>query len=106
MRGGELRKRITLQKPVHARNDFGEMVTTYSDFITVWAAIEWQSGRRFLEAKQLNAEVQGVVRIRWRDDIQPEWRIKYKDRYIQILSIANIQERGREIQFNCKEAQD
>lgn len=106
MRAGIIRNRITLQKPVHTRNALQELVTTYADFITVWASIDWGSGRRFLEAAQLNAEVQGVIRIRYREGIKPEWRIKYDDRYFEIVSIANIQERGREIQLNCKEAQD
>lgn len=106
MRAGELRNRITLQKPTHSRNSFNELVASYADVATVWAAIDWQSGRRYLEASQLNAEVQGVIRIRFRSDIKPEWRLKYGDRYIQILSIANIRERDRELQLNCKEAQD
>ena len=106
MRAGELRHRITLQKPVQTRSSFNELVTTYTDVDTVWAAVEWQSGRRFEAAKQLNAEVQGIIRIRYRSDVRAEWRIKYGDRYIQILSIANVRERDQELQLNCKEAQD
>ena len=106
MRAGELRNRITLQKPVHARSAFNEDVTTYVDVASVWAAIDWGSGRRFLEASQLNSEVQGVIRIRYRSDVQAQWRIAYGSRVFQILSIANIQERGRELQLSCKEAQD
>jgi SPP1 family predicted phage head-tail adaptor len=106
MRAGEMRHRITLQKPTHTRNDFNESVTTYNDFVTVWGTIEWQSGRRFVEAKQLNAEVQGVVRIRYRSRVLPEWRIKFDNRYLEILSISNIYERGQELQINVKESQD
>ena len=106
MRAGELRNRITFQEPVHTRDTFQADVITYTDVVTVWAAIDWESGRRFLEAAQLNAEVQGVVRIRYRDDVKPEWRIKFGDRYFEIISIANIQERRRELQLNVKEAQD
>jgi SPP1 family predicted phage head-tail adaptor len=106
MRAGELRHQITLQQPVHTRNSFNEDVTTYEDVATVWAAIEWGSGRRYLEAKQLNAEVEGIVRIRYRSDIQATWRIEYSSRYFQIISIANLRERSEEMQINCKEAQD
>jgi len=106
MRAGQIMHRITFQKPTITRNAKQENITTYSNFITVWAAIDWESGRRFLEAKQLNSEVQGVIRIRYRSGILPEWRIKYKDRYFQILSIADIKELNREIQLNVKEAQD
>jgi len=106
MRAGELRHKITLQQPTRARNSFNEFETTHTDVADVWAAIEWGSGRRYLEASQLNSEIQGVIRIRYRSDIQPEWRIKYRSRYIQILSIINFYERDRELWLNCKEAQD
>ncbi len=106
MRAGELRHRITLQQPVHTRSAFNEDVTTYADVAMVWGAIEWGSGRRYLEAKQLNAEVQGVVRIRYRSDIQAQWRIEYGARYFQILSIANAGERNYQLDLICKEAQD
>jgi SPP1 family predicted phage head-tail adaptor len=106
MRAGELRHRITLQKPVNTRAAFGDVRTTYADVATVWAAIEWGSGRRFESASQLNSEVQGVIRIRYRSDVLADWRIQYKARYFQIISIANIRERGEELQLNCKEALD
>lgn len=106
MRSGELRHRITLQEQSQARNSSNEMVTSYSDAATVWAAIEWGSGRRFNEAKQINAEVEGIVRIRYRSDVKPYWRIKYKDRYFTILTISNVYERGRELVMTCREAQD
>jgi len=105
-RAGEYRNRITLQKPVHTRDSFSEMITTYVDVATIWAAVDWESGRRFETANQLNSEVQGIIRIRYRSDIRPEWRIKYGSRIIEILSIANIKEKDAEIQINCKEAEE
>jgi len=106
MGAGEYRNRIILQKPVQAVSDFGETEISYEDVATVPAAIEWESGRRFESAKQLNAEVQGVIRIRHRSDVKPDWRIQYGGRYISILTIANLRERDVELQLNCKEAQD
>ena len=106
MKAGDLRARITLQKPVHTRNSFNEDVTTYSDVATVWAAIEWGSGRRYTQASQLDSEVQGIIRIRYRSDIQPFWRIKYGARCITILSISNIYEKDQELQISCKEFTD
>lgn len=103
MRAGALDKRVTIRKPVQTVNSFNETVTTYTDVATVWAAVEWRSGRRFEEAAKLNAEIQGVIRIRYRTDIRPEWRLKYGNRDIQILSVTNPYERGQELQLNCKE---
>lgn len=106
MRAGDLKHRITLQKPTYSRDSFNELEESWSDVDTVWAAIEWGSGRRYLEASQLNSEVQGIVRIRYRTDVKPTWRIEYGHRHFQILSIANVYERDRELQLSCKEAQD
>ena len=106
IRAGEFRHRITLQQPVQTRNATGDMVTTYADVASVWAAIDWENGRRFESAKQLNSEAEGVVRIRYRSDVQADWRINYKTRYFQILSISNVRERGSEMMMTCKEALD
>lgn len=106
MRAGELRHRLTLQEPGQARNSFGDMVTTWTDVATVWGAVEWAGGRRYLEAAQLNAEVQGVVRIRYRADIDTTWRVKFDSRLFTILSMSNYRERGEELWLNIKEALD
>ena len=106
MRAGQTNKQITLKKPVQTPNAALEIVTTYVDVATVWAAIDWESGRRFEAAKQLNAEVQGVIRIRYRSDIKAKWRIGYGSRTIEILSVSNVRERDVELILNCKEAQD
>lgn len=104
-RSGEFRSRVTLRKPVKTRSDYGDMVTSYEDVATVWAVIEWKSGKRFEAAAALNAEVDGVVRIRYRSDVRADWRIRHGNRQIAILSLANIHERDREIHLTCKEAQ-
>lgn len=106
MRTGEMRNRIIFQRPTYSRSSFNELEESFTYVATVWAAIEWSSGRRYEAAKQFDAEIQGVIRIRYRSDIQPTWRIKYGNRYISILSIANVFEQGRELQLNCKEWQD
>ena len=106
MRAGQTNKQITLKKPVHTPNAALEIETTYVDVATVWAAIDWESGRLFEAAKQLNAEVQGVIHIRYRSDVKADWRIGYGRRTIVILSIANVKEKDVELVLNCKEALD
>lgn len=105
-RAGDYRHQVTLQSPPTSTNAFNELTGSWTDEATVWAAIEWGSGRRFLEASQLNSEVQGIVRIRYRSDIDATWRISYKSRTFQIISIANVYERNREMVITCKEALD
>jgi SPP1 family predicted phage head-tail adaptor len=105
-RAGEFRSRVTLRKPVKTRTEWGDVVTTYEDVAETWAAVEWQSGRRYEAAAKLNAEVQGVVRLRYRTDVKADWRIYYSGRVLEILSIANAWERNAELVLQCKEAMD
>jgi SPP1 family predicted phage head-tail adaptor len=106
MRAGELRHRLILQQPTQTRDNFGEMTTTWTDVARVWGAVEPASGRRYFEALQANAEVSGVVRIRYRSDIDPTWRISHNSRTLEIVAIRNLQERNRELLIYYKEAQD
>lgn len=103
----ELRTRIVLRKPVQTPDaTSGEFILTYADVATVWAAVEWESGRRFESAKQLNAEVQGVIRIHYRGDVKADWQFGLGNRNIQILSRSDYRERHEELWLNCREALD
>jgi SPP1 family predicted phage head-tail adaptor len=106
MRTGLLRNRITIQIPTRTKNDFGEWVKSWADWVTVWSAIEPNQGKRFFEAAQANSEVQGIIRIRYRAGILPTMRVKYGDRIFQIISIVHPQERMRELHIFYKEALD
>lgn len=106
MRAGDLRHRLKLQQPTESTNDFGETVISYSDVDTVWGAVEPNAGKRYFEAMQANSEVQGVVRIRYRSDIQATWRILFGTRVLKIVSIINPREKDREMLIYYKEALD
>jgi len=106
-RAGEFRTPIAWYKDIHVTDPATlESVTDYALVGTDWAAVEWASGRLYEEAKQLNSEVQGVIRTRYRRDVQPAWRIKLGRRWIQIISVSNYKEQNRELWLDCKEALD
>jgi len=105
-RSGEFRSRVTLRKPVKTRATEGDVRVTYEDVAETWAAIDWKSGRRYEAAAKLNADVQGVIRLRYRTDVKADWRIYYSGRVLEILSIANAWERNAELVLQCKEAMD
>ena len=86
VRAGELRHRVTFQSLVKTRDALNAPVETYADHVTVWAAVEYATGREFWQTQQANAEAQGVVRIRNRTDITPEMRIKYGAKNLKILA--------------------
>lgn len=86
VRAGELRHRVTFQSLVKSRDALNAPVETYTDHVTVWASVEYGTGREFWQAQQANSEVQGVVRIRHRTDITPEMRIKYGNKNLKIIA--------------------
>ncbi len=75
---GELKHRCTLRIPVNVKDAEGRESTAYVSppTPTVWCAVEPQSGRQeFVQAQQLNAKAEILVRIRYRRDVKPNWQV-------------------------------
>jgi SPP1 family predicted phage head-tail adaptor len=106
MRSGLLQQRLLLQRPVRSRNSLNEDEITWTDVAMVWGAVNPNAGRNYFEALQANAEVQGMVRLRYRSDIDPTWRLVHEGRTLEIEYIADPQERHKELLVYYKESQD
>lgn len=107
MRAGELNKRIIIEENTPTKDaTTGEFVDTWTPWRTVWAAIEPLSGNRYWQAKQANAEVDGVVRIRYRAGVKPTMRIKFGERYLYIKSIIQPKEAKEQLHLLYTEALD
>jgi SPP1 family predicted phage head-tail adaptor len=103
MRAGRLRHRITIQDYTESQNTFGEVTKNWTDYATVWAAVEPVKGREFWESQQINAEITTKVTIRYLAGIKPKMRILYDTRIFEIDSVINVDERNRELQLLVKE---
>jgi len=106
MRAGQLKQRITIQQPTQTKNAIDEVVSTWSTFCTIWAAIEPAVGSSYYAANQLDAKVDGKVRIRYRGDLEPTMRVKFGDRILNIVSIVHPQENHRELHLMYTENLD
>ena len=104
MRAGQLNKRVILQARSVSRGDSGGEVVTWTDVDTVWAAIWPKAGREYFSSDQVQAEVSGRIRIRWRADVRPDWRIEYGNRHFDIKAIINVEERDRMLDLMVSEA--
>jgi SPP1 family predicted phage head-tail adaptor len=103
MRAGDLKQRIELQIPSRSQNSMGEWIDTFATQATVWGAIEPLSGNRLFLAQQANSQIQGVVRIRYRSGVVPTMKLKFGQRYFQILAIIDRDEEHKELQLFYKE---
>jgi len=81
MQAGKLRHRIVLQAGTASQNSFGELTQTWAAISggTVWASVDALSGREFLDSRQIEAQVDYRIRIRWRDDVTERNRITWTD---------------------------
>lgn len=103
MKIGKLRHRVTLQEYVSLKDSFGAEIEAWSDKATVWASIEPLSGREYFAARQMNAEVNTKITIRYRTGVKPTMRILFAGRVFEILSVINTEEKNRELILMCKE---
>lgn len=100
---GRKRNRVTIQQQRVTYNAYNEPIITYEDVATVWAEIKPLAGREFWAAQQVNAEVTGEIRIRYRSGITPTMIVKFGSRVFEILSLYDSYERRQELVLRVKE---
>lgn len=104
MRPGEMRHRVTLQKPALSRSSTGQPSKNWETVTLLWAKIEDLSGREYFIAQQApTAQVTTRVTIRWRVGVKPEMRILYEDRIFDIKAVLEPEGRRRWLQIMCQE---
>lgn len=100
---GRLRHRITLQSRSVTRSASGAEVVAWSDEKTVWASIEPQRGREYMDGLQVHDEQITAIGIRYYSGVVPEWRVSWNSRTYDIIEVRNWDERNREMMLMCRE---
>jgi SPP1 family predicted phage head-tail adaptor len=106
MQAGRLRKRLDLETPNTVADTFGETpLEPWTLVTTLWGSVEPISGRERLMAEQVQGEITHRIKVRYVAAYLPTpvMRFTYADRHFQILSVANRDERNRELEIMCKE---
>lgn len=103
MQAGKLRHRITIERPVAARNEYGEDVPTWQTYWQCWANVVPLDGTEKWNASQVQPQVKHVVEMRFKAGILPEFRVSFKGRYLYVESSIDVGERGREGRLVCIE---
>jgi len=103
MRAGDLRHRVTIQQAVESQNDFGEVITTWQNYKTVWAAIKPLTGREYFASQQVNAEVSVQIQMRYIPGITPKMRIVEGSKVYEIEAVMDVEGKRKELQLLCKE---
>lgn len=100
---GSLRLSVTIEEVTETNTD-GVVAQSWSDYAdNVRAGILPQSGREFYRAKQVYADMTHLVRIRYLAGVTPKMRLKLGSRYLNIVSVGNVEERDRVLDLVCIE---
>ena len=93
-----LDQRITFQRKIEAPQDSSSGALppgNWTDVASCWACIDaTKSNERYL-AQQIEAQNDYTVIIRWRDGIDANMRIVWKEQFWDIKNIPDQQRRGR-----------
>lgn len=109
MKAGDLRHRITIERPGATVDDFGQPVPSgWVEVASVWANIKPIGGREKLRAGAVESTLSHTVLVRYQSGLLPvigadAWRINYGGRLLAIHSAMVVEERGQWIIFDCTE---
>ena len=93
----ELNRKITFRQVTVTQNpSTGEMVETWTDYLSVFAKVEPLVGREYLAAAAIQAEDTTKFTIRYRGDIDPTMQIAFDGKDFNIQSSQNNRSANRE----------
>ena len=106
MRGGKLRRVVSIQSATLATDAMGTPQPTWTNFVAkCYAQISEAGGKETIQANQINAQQVITVTIRYVAGITPKMRVVYGSRVFEIMTVTNINERNRELDLACLERQ-
>src|SRR5687768_1853806 len=109
MKAGELRFRVTVERPILQDNSFGESAVSYESVAEVWAGIKPMLATEKFRAGKAQHEVTHEIRMRYAPYVHPACRLRYEDaaagltRYFNIHSMLDVNERHSELEMLCVE---
>jgi SPP1 family predicted phage head-tail adaptor len=101
---GIFNKIIILQYQTKVSDGLGGFVLSWVDHATIFAAIWPTSAKEQLASMQVSMEITHRIRIRYRSVLKPAWRIKFGNRYFNIVSIINPNMGNKYLDILAKEA--
>lgn len=87
---GRLRDRIILQKYESYQDPLGQVIKDWKDIAIVWAEVKAVTGKELMLSQQEMSSTTIRIYIRYRNDIDTTWRIKYSIAGSQYLNIKAV----------------
>ena len=102
MNPGELTHQIVLQIKSITQDAELNPIETWQDWRTVWASPMPKTGREFYKLATVNSEITEAFKIRYIAGVNPHQRIKFRNKYLEIIDVINTEEKNKEIILTCK----
>lgn len=107
MNSGALRHRISIQRRGDGRDAAGQPLDEWDQVVSVWADINDIRGREFMESREVVInDVTTAIRIRYREDIEPQMRVLEQCHAHRLFNITNVRYSGAprpEVLLECEE---
>jgi SPP1 family predicted phage head-tail adaptor len=103
VRSGKLRRRLEIQQAIETQGPTGEMAVTWSTFATVHGSVEPIRGREFWAAKEMQAQVDTRIRIRYLEGVTPKMQVLDGITVYLIYAVIDPEMRHIEMQLMCQQ---
>ena len=94
---------VTLQSPTVPTD--GETTPTYGGNHSAYAVVRGRAGREGTRGDNVEALGMYDVLLRYRDDLDPTWRIKWGSRYLNFVALWDADGTRQYLQGLCREVQ-
>lgn len=106
MRVGDLKHRIDLEYQVNTADGMGNFTTVWTANATNLSAAIWPvSANQVINAGQQTMLITHRIRIRKRAGIKSTWRVKYRTRSFDIVSVIEPDMANRWMDLMCREVE-
>lgn len=103
MRAGSLTSRLEVQEETRVKNGSGGYTSSWVKLKEIWALVRPASGRDLYWGQMLQQRITHTVTLRFDADITAKHRFRFGSRILRILSVVNLDERGKEQTCLCEE---
>ena len=102
MNPGELTHQIIIQVKSITSDAELNSVIAWNDWRKIWCKPILKSGREFFKLQTMNSEITEAFKIRYIGFMSPHLRIKFRNKYFEIIEVINTDESNTELLLTAK----
>ena len=99
---GELTHQIIIQIKSITQDAELNSIITWLDWRTIWASPLPKTGREYYKLATVNSEITEAFKTRYIGFISPHLRIKFRNKYFEIIEVINTDESNTELLLTAK----